>query len=212
MIDVAPLRRSYTQDGLSSSDLTKEPIEFFEKWLQTTIDSKIYDPNAFVLSTANKEGTVHSRIVLLKNYDKESLVFYTNLGSKKAHDIEENPKVSALFPWYFLERQVIFTGVCEKLSIPEVIKYFHSRPRDSQLGAWASEQSSKINTRSMIESKFMEMKEKFLNKEIPLPSFWGGYRIKINTVEFWQGRENRLHDRFMYTKVDNTWEIDRLQP
>ncbi len=212
MIDVAPLRRSYTKSGLSSSDLTKEPMELFEKWLQKTIDSEVYDPNAFVLSTANKDGKVHSRIVLLKNYDKNSLVFYTNLGSKKAHDIAENPQVSALFPWYFLERQVIFTGVCEKLSITETIKYFHSRPRDSQLGAWASEQSSKINTRSMLESKFMEMKEKFLNKEIPLPSFWGGYRIKFDTVEFWQGRENRLHDRFMYTKVDNSWEVDRLQP
>ena len=167
-----------------------------------------------VVSTVNKEGQPHSRIVLLKNYDENSLVFFTNLGSKKAHDIADNPKVSILFPWYFLERQVIFTGTAEKLPISDVLKYFHSRPRDSQLGAWASHQSSRISARSILESKFMELKEKFKNGEIPLPSFWGGYRVTFDSVEFWQGRENRLHDRFFYQKdADGNWqEPVRLAP
>ena len=198
MINVAPLRRSYTMSGLSREDLTEKPITLFEKWLQAAIDAGLYDPNAMVVSTVNKEGQPHSRIVLLKNYDENSLVFFTNLGSKKAHDIADNPKVSILFPWYFLERQVIFTGTAEKLPISDVLKYFHSRPRDSQLGAWASHQSSRISARSILESKFMELKEKFKNGEIPLPSFWGGYRVTFDSVEFWQGRENRLHDRFFY--------------
>ena len=200
MINVAPLRRSYTMSGLSREDLTEKPITLFEKWLQAAIDAGLYDPNAMVVSTVNKEGQPHSRIVLLKNYDENSLVFFTNLGSKKAHDIADNPKVSILFPWYFLERQVIFTGTAEKLPISDVLKYFHSRPRDSQLGAWASHQSSRISARSILESKFMELKEKFKNGEIPLPSFWGGYRVTFDSVEFWQGRENRLHDRFFYQK------------
>lgn len=212
MIDVSSLRRSYTQSGLSEQDLTDDPMELFEKWLKETIDANVYDPNAMVISTADSDANVHSRIVLLKNYDKNSLVFYTNLGSRKAKDIEQNPKVSALFPWYFLERQVIFTGSCSRLSLSEVVHYFHSRPRDSQLGAWASAQSSKISARSVLEAKFFELKEKFKNKEVPLPSFWGGYRIKFDTVEFWQGRENRLHDRFMYVREDNGWQVDRLSP
>lgn len=214
MINVAPLRRSYTMSGLSREDLTEKPITLFEKWLQAAIDAGLYDPNAMVVSTVNKEGQPHSRIVLLKNYDENSLVFFTNLGSKKAHDIADNPKVSILFPWYFLERQVIFTGTAEKLPIGDVLKYFHSRPRDSQLGAWASHQSSRISARSILESKFMELKEKFKNGEVPLPSFWGGYRVTFDTVEFWQGRENRLHDRFFYQKnADGSWQDPvRLAP
>ena len=152
-------------------------------------------------------------MVLLKNYDENSLVFFTNLGSRKAHDIADNPRVSMLFPWYYLERQVIFTGTAEKLSLPEVLKYFHSRPRDSQIGAWASHQSSRISARSALESKFMELKEKFSKGEVPLPTFWGGFRVTFDSVEFWQGRENRLHDRFMYTRTgSDSWDIARLAP
>lgn len=213
MINVADLRRNYTKGGLDRDDLTKEPIELFEKWLKNAIDAGLYDPNAVVVSTVNKEGQPHSRMVLLKNYDDKSLVFFTNLGSRKAHDIADNPKVSMLFPWYFLERQVIFTGTAKKLSIPEVLKYFHSRPRDSQIGAWASHQSSRISARTALESKFMELKAKFKNGEVPLPEFWGGFRVTFDSVEFWQGRENRLHDRFMYQRqVDGSWDISRLAP
>ncbi len=213
MINVADLRRNYSLSGLGREDLTKEPVELFEKWLKNAIDAGLYDPNAVVLSTVNSEGQPHSRLVLLKNYDDKSLVFFTNLGSTKAHDIKNNPKVSMLFPWYSLERQVIFTGTAKKLSIPEVVKYFHSRPRDSQIGAWASHQSSRISARSVLEAKFLEIKNKYKNHEIPLPDFWGGFRVTFDSVEFWQGRENRLHDRFRYVKTaDGSWDISRLAP
>ncbi len=213
MINVADLRRNYTKGGLNESELTPTPIQLFEKWLKDAIDAGLYDPNAVVVSTVSKEGRPHSRMVLLKNYDDKSLVFFTNLGSRKAQDLKNNPNICMLFPWYFLERQVTFTGVAEKLSVPEVVKYFRSRPRDSQIGAWASHQSSRISARSVLESKFMELKEKFKAGQVPLPSFWGGYRVTFDSVEFWQGRENRLHDRFMYTLDENgSWQTARLAP
>ncbi len=213
MIDVAPLRRSYTMAGLSESDLTATPIELFERWLKEAIDAGMYDPNGVVVSTVDASGQPYSRMVLLKNYDEKSLVFFTNLGSRKAQQLAQNPKICMLFPWYFLERQVMFIGTAQKLSIPEVVKYFHSRPRDSQIGAWASHQSSRISARSALESKFMELKEKFKNGEVPLPTFWGGYRVYFHQVEFWQGRENRLHDRFIYDlQEDGSWTTARLAP
>ena len=213
MIDVAPLRRSYTMAGLSESDLTATPIELFERWLKEAIDAGMYDPNGVVVSTVDAEGQPYSRMVLLKNYDEKSLVFFTNLGSRKAQQLAQNPKICMLFPWYYLERQVMFIGTAQKLSVPEVLKYFHSRPRDSQIGAWASHQSSRISARSYLESKFMELKEKFKNGEVPLPTFWGGYRVFFHQVEFWQGRENRLHDRFIYDlQADGSWTTARLAP
>lgn len=213
MIDVAPLRRSYTMAGLDEKDLTPTPIPLFERWFQEMIDAKLYDPNGVVVSTVDEEGQPYSRMVLLKNYDENSLVFFTNLGSRKAQHLKGNPKICMLFPWYYLERQVMFIGEAKKLSVPEVVKYFHSRPRDSQIGAWTSNQSSRISARSILESKFLELKEKFKNGEVPLPSFWGGYRVVFNKVEFWQGRENRLHDRFIYERQDDgSWEISRLAP
>lgn len=213
MIDVSGLRRVYAEGGLSEADLTKEPIDLFEAWLKQAIDSGIHDPHGMVVSTVSAEGQPSSRMVLLKNYDRDSLVFFTNYGSRKAHEIEGNPKISILFPWYMLERQVAFQGTAERLSTLEVIKYFTSRPRDSQIGAWTSHQSSKISARSALESKFMELKQKFKNGEVPVPTFWGGYRVRFNTVEFWQGRPSRLHDRFMYTKNENgVWEVNRLAP
>lgn len=213
MIDVAPLRRSYTMAGLSENDLTATPIELFERWLKEAIDAGMYDPNGVVVSTVDASGQPYSRMVLLKNYDEKSLVFFTNLGSRKAQQLAQNPKICMLFPWYFLERQVMFIGTAQKLSIPEVVKYFHSRPRDSQIGAWASHQSSRISARSALESKFMELKEKFKNGEVPLPTFWGGYRVYFHQVEFWQGRENRLHDRFIYDlQEDGSWTTARLAP
>lgn len=213
MINVSDLRRNYTMSGLDEKDLTAEPMELFEKWLKDMIDSGLYDPNAMVVSTVNAQGQPHSRMVLLKNYDMNSLVFFTNYGSRKAHEIADNPKVSVLFPWYYLERQVMFTGTAKKMSMLESLKYFHSRPRDSQIGAWASHQSSRISARSVLESKFMELKKKFKDGEVPLPEFWGGYRITFDTVEFWQGRANRLHDRFMYTRApEGGWTTERLAP
>ncbi|MFH7096948.1 pyridoxamine 5'-phosphate oxidase, partial [Klebsiella pneumoniae] len=152
------------------------------------------------------------RIVLLKHYDEKGLVFYTNLGSRKAHQIENNPQVSLLFPWHMLERQVMVIGKAERLSTLEVVKYFHSRPRDSQIGAWVSKQSSRISARGILESKFLELKQKFQQGEVPLPSFWGGFRVSIEQMEFWQGGEHRLHDRFLYQRESGAWKIDRLAP
>ncbi len=213
MIDVSDLRRSYTMGGLSEEDLPPHPIDLFEKWLKQAIDSGLYDPNGVVVSTVDENGQPYSRMVLLKDYDKENLVFYTNLGSRKASHIKQNPKVCLLFPWYYLERQVMFLGTAQRQSVVADLKYFHSRPRGSQLGAWASNQSHLISARGILESKFLEVKEKFGKGEIPLPSFWGGYKIKFNTVEFWQGRENRLHDRFIYKLEDNIWQKpQRLAP
>ncbi len=213
MIDVADLRRNYAQGGLDEADLTEHPIDLFEKWLQQAIDSNIYDPNGVVVSTVDENNQPYSRMVLLKDYDRENLIFYTNLGSRKAQHIKNNPKVCLLFPWYMLERQVMFIGEAIRQSPVQDIKYFHSRPRGSQIGAWASNQSHLISARGILEGKFLEMKEKFKNGEIPLPSFWGGYKVKFNKVEFWQGRENRLHDRFIYELKDGVWQKpSRLAP
>lgn len=214
MIDVENLRRSYKMSGLGEEDLLPDPMALFEIWLQNAIDSQLYDPNGVVLSTVDSENQPFSRMVLLKGYDKQSLVFYTNLGSRKAQQLKNNPKVCMLFPWFYLERQVMFLGTAKRLSIAEDLKYFHSRPRGSQIGAWASHQSKLISARSVLETKFMELKEKFKQGEIPLPTFWGGFRVTVHTVEFWQGRENRLHDRFIYHKnPDGTWAApQRLSP
>ncbi len=213
MIDVADLRRSYTMSGLDEKDLPEKPIELFEKWLQECIDSKLYDPNGVVVSTVDDNGQPFSRMVLLKNYDENSLVFYTNLGSRKAQQIKQNPKICMLFPWFYLERQVMFLGNAKRLSLAEELKYFHSRPRLSQIGAWASHQSHLVSSRGILEAKFLEIKERFKGGEIPLPSFWGGFRVEFHTVEFWQGRENRMHDRFIYKKERNVWlKPERLAP
>ena len=213
MIDVADLRRSYQQGGLDESELPSHPMDLFEKWLQQAIDSKMYDPNGVVVSTVDEQGQPYSRMAVLKEYARENLVFYTILGSRKDHQIKGNPKVCLLFPWYMLERQVMFIGEATRQSTLEDLKYFHSRPRGSQIGAWASHQSHLISARGILEGKFLELKEKFKNGEIPLPSFWGGYKVRFHQVEFWQGRENRLHDRFIYDLEDGVWQKPkRLAP
>ena len=212
MIDVSVLRENYAASGLSRDDLTEKPIDLFEKWLKQAIDSGMPDPNGMVVSTVDSTGQPYSRMVLLKNYDENSLVFFTNYGSRKAQHLSQNPKISILFPWYMLERQVAFTGVAERLTYMEVFKYFTSRPRDSQIGAWTSHQSSKISARAALESKFMELKKKFSDGEIPIPTFWGGYRVRFDSVEFWQARPSRLHDRFIYERAGDGWNVSRLAP
>ncbi|TBL71875.1 pyridoxamine 5'-phosphate oxidase [Obesumbacterium proteus] len=210
--DVADLRREYVRGGLRRSDLTDDPLEMFERWLKQACEARLADPTAMCVATVDKNGQPYQRIVLLKHFDQQGMVFYTNLGSRKAQQLEENPHISLHFPWHMLDRQVSVLGTVEKLSTLEVMKYFHSRPKDSQIAAWVSHQSSRISTRGILEGKFLELKQKFLQGEIPLPSFWGGYRVKINSMEFWQGRENRLHDRFIYQRQGDAWEIDRLAP
>lgn len=209
---IAHLRREYTRGGLRRKDLPDDPIALFEQWLSQACEAKLPDPTAMTVATVDEEGQPWQRIVLLKHFDAQGMVFYTNLGSRKALQLAHNPRISLHFPWHFLERQVLVLGEVEKLSPLEVLKYFHSRPRDSQIGAWVSKQSSRISARGILEGKFLELKQKFQQGEIPLPSFWGGYRVKFHTVEFWQGGEHRLHDRFLYQRDHNGWKIDRLAP
>lgn len=211
-IDLAAVRREYTKGGLRRKDLTPDPIPLFERWLKQACEARLTDPTAMCVATVDETGQPYQRIVLLKHFDKDGLVFYTNLGSRKAQHLEHNNKISLHFPWYQLDRQVHFTGVTERLSPIEVLKYFHSRPKDSQIAAWASAQSSRISARGILEGKFLELKQKFQNGEVPLPSFWGGYRVVFNSVEFWQGGAHRLHDRFLYQREGDGWVIDRLAP
>ncbi|WP_039916360.1 pyridoxamine 5'-phosphate oxidase [Cellvibrio mixtus] len=206
-------RREYTQGGLDFADLAANPFAQFNLWMEQTIKSGIPDPNAMTIATVDATGQPSQRIVLLKHMDEKGFVFYTNLNSRKAQDLKQNPKISLHFPWYFLERQVKVCGVAEQLSTAEVLKYFVTRPRDSQLGAWASQQSKPISSRALLMQQFESMKNKFAKGEVPLPDFWGGFRVKPHQIEFWQGGAARLHDRFEYKlQQDRTWLIQRLEP
>ncbi|MEZ8825463.1 pyridoxamine 5'-phosphate oxidase [Vibrio amylolyticus] len=211
-MELSGIRREYAKDGLRRSDLNPDPVEQFNIWLQQAIDANMTDPTAMTVATVDESGQPFQRIVLLKNADKNGFVFYTNLGSRKAQQIEGNSKVSLHFPWHPMERQVHITGTAEKLSAVENMKYFTSRPKDSQIAAIASRQSSRISARGVLEGKFLELKKKFEKGEIPVPTFWGGYRIRPETIEFWQGGERRLHDRFLFSQPNGQWEIDRLAP
>lgn len=206
-------RREYTQGGLELADLAANPLEQFNHWMEQTIKAGIPDPNAMTIATVDATGQPSQRIVLLKHLDEKGFVFYTNLNSRKAQELKQNPKISLHFPWYFLERQVKVCGVAEQLPTAEVLRYFVSRPRDSQLGAWASQQSRPISSRALLMQQFESMKNKFAKGAIPLPDFWGGFRVKPHQIEFWQGGAARLHDRFQYNLQGNgVWAIQRLEP
>ncbi len=211
-MELKDIRRDYTLGGLRRADLPQEPIELFEKWLRQAVDANLTDPTAVTVATVDENGQPYQRIVLLKHFDKTGFVFYTNLGSRKASHLEVNSKVSLHFPWHSLERQVHIIGTAEKLSTVENIKYFSSRPKESQIAAWASKQSCRLTARAALEGKYLELKQKFAKGEIPVPTFWGGFRVKIDSIEFWQGGEHRLHDRFLYSKDNNDWLIERLAP
>jgi pyridoxamine 5'-phosphate oxidase len=209
--DVAALRRNYTRDGLRRGDLDPDPVGQFRKWFGEAVAAELVEPNAMVLSTTDGKRP-SSRTVLLKAYDERGFVFFTNYESRKARDIAADASVSLLFPWYPLERQVGILGRAERISAAESLTYFTSRPHGSRLGAWVSQQSTVIDSRKFLEMKWDEMKRKFADGEIPLPSFWGGFRVVPSEVEFWQGRENRLHDRFRYSRSGEAWGIERLAP
>ncbi len=212
-MDIGNLRREYDLKGLRRKDLKENPFDQFETWFKQACDTNLLDPNAMSLATATADAHPTLRTVLLKYYDREGFVFFTNLESTKAKHIAENPHVSLLFLWLPLARQIIISGTAERISTKESFNYFSTRPRGSQLSAWVSKQSSIISSRTLLEMKLAEMKSKFLRGEIPLPSFWGGYRVKPTQFEFWQGRPHRLHDRFIYTlQMDEIWKIDRLAP
>ena len=211
--DIAAIRKEYTQAELTEASVFSDPIKQFEKWFQEAVDSKMVEPTAMIVATVEASNQPFQRTVLLKTFDHEGFVFYTNYESRKAGHLDQNPKISLLFPWYTLERQVAITGQVEKISTAESLKYFLSRPKGSQLGAWVSNQSEIISSRNILETKLAQMKEKFKEGKIPLPDHWGGYRVKPQTIEFWQGRKSRLHDRIFFEREkENNWTINRLSP
>jgi len=213
MIKTEALRKKLMAEGLRQSELSANPYQQFESWYQQTMDSDLAEPTAMSLATVDANGQPWQRMVLLKTFDESGFVFFTNYTSRKAEHMDDNAKVSLLFPWHAMGRQVKVTGQAEKISTAESLKYFASRPRGSQIGAWASHQSKVIQSRALLDTMFEQIKNKFSEGEIPLPDFWGGYRIKADSVEFWQARDNRLHDCFFYQK-DNTdlWHVSRLEP
>ena len=204
------LRNEYLKNGLIREDLNDSPIEQFSLWFSQAMEANIVEPSAMSLATS--DDSIGIRTVLLKYFDEKGFVFFTNYESKKSKQIQQNPQAAILFPWLALERQVKIIGTVEKITKLESFKYFSSRPKDSQLGSWASQQSSRISSRSVLAEQFASMKKKFSAGEIPLPDFWGGYRVTPKSIEFWQGRENRLHDRFIYELSDDKWTISRLSP
>lgn len=211
-MDLADFRKEYSDRGLRRDELKADPVEQFADWFAQATELKVHEPNAMTLATVDAHGAPSQRTVLLKYFDGEGFVFFTNYSSRKAAEIAQNPKVCLLFPWITLERQVIVQGTATKISTAESLKYFSSRPRESQIGAWVSNQSEVITSRKFLMQKLAEIGEKFSKGEVPLPSFWGGYRVVPSSIEFWQGGPARLHDRFLYRKAETAWEIQRLSP
>ena len=212
-MELAHLRENYTKGGLAERDLHKNPIEQFRIWFEQAKSAKITEPNAMTLATATADGIPSARIVLLKGFDEQGFVFFTNYESPKGEDLEENPNVALVFYWAELERQVRISGTAAKTSREVSEAYFATRPRDSQLGAWASEQSTVIPNRRFLEEQLESLTKWYEGQEIPAPPYWGGYRVRPEAIEFWQGRHSRLHDRLVFTRVDESkWEIERLSP
>lgn len=206
------LRKEYTQGGISLKQVLPDPIAQFNLWFEQAVFGGITEPNAMTLATASKNGKVSARTVLLKEVDTEGFVFFTNYNSHKAKHLAENPFASLVFLWLDLERQVRIEGLISKIDEQESDAYFNSRPRESQLGAWASDQSSVIDSRELLHQRYAELEKQFENKPVPRPTFWGGYRLIPIEIEFWQGRPGRLHDRILYSRINEIWERKRLAP
>ena len=211
--DPAASRYEHAAQGLRRRDLDPDPIKQFANWFTAAIEAGIRDVNAISLATAGDDGRPSVRVVLLKGFDQDGFVFFTNYESEKGQQLETNPYVAFVFYWIELDRQIRISGRAEKTSREESERYFHSRPLGSQLGAWASHQSEVIDARRVLDARMAEVTERFAEKPVPLPPHWGGYRVKPEVIEFWQGRTNRLHDRFRYARQkDGSWQIDRLAP
>lgn len=211
-MDISNFRREYLKGGLQRENLAKNPVQQFSAWFEQARKTDIADPTAMILATVDPSGKPSQRTVLLKYFDDSGFVFFTNYESRKAREIAHNPRVSLLFVWLELERQIMISGEAKRISAADSARYFMSRPKDSQVAAWVSSQSHTLSSRQMLLQKFSEMKTKFGEGKIPLPSFWGGYKVVPDEYEFWQGRKNRLHDRFHYTPGTDGWQIERLAP
>lgn len=211
--DLAALRRSYSLEKLSEKDVSRDPFVQFDAWFREALNSELLEPNAMTLATVNAEGQPGARIVLLKSFDEKGFVFFTNYESRKGEDLAAQPRAALLFAWLELERQVRIEGAVEKVSEAESLAYFQSRPLGSQIGAWASPQSRPISGREVLEHAVATLEKEYADAPaLPLPPFWGGYRVRPERIEFWQGRENRLHDRIRYTREGHHWSIERLAP
>ncbi|MBD3808993.1 MAG: pyridoxamine 5'-phosphate oxidase [Sulfuricurvum sp.] len=212
MLDLTHMRRNYSLFELDESSVDTDPMKQFEKWFKEVLECQTKEPNAMLLATCGADHIPSIRAVLLKLFDERGFVFFTNYNSDKADDIAQNPNVALEFLWLDLERQVKIIGYAEKISKTESLKYFLTRSRESRLGAWVSDQSHVLSSRQALMMQIEKIKTKFGNGEIPLPDFWGGYRVIPIKIEFWQGRQDRLHDRIVYTKEDGEWRISRLAP
>jgi pyridoxamine 5'-phosphate oxidase len=211
--DLATLRRNYALETLSETDVLPDPVSQFAVWFEEASSSQLPEPNAMTLATATREGRSSARIVLLKGFDKQGFVFFTNYESRKGEELAENPQAALLFAWLELERQIRIEGRVEKVTPEESKIYFQSRPKGSQIGAWASPQSRVVGSREVLEKRAEALRQEFSEaKMLPLPSFWGGFRLRPEVIEFWQGRESRLHDRIRYTRAGEGWKIERLAP
>ncbi|MFJ7149510.1 pyridoxamine 5'-phosphate oxidase [Streptomyces sp. NPDC100445] len=218
VLDPAAMRKQYRADGLAEEDLASHPMDQFARWFEeaarAAVHGTLYEPNAMVVSTVDPTGRPSSRTVLMKQYDTGGFVFYTNYDSPKARDLAHNPRVGLLFPWHPLARQVIVTGTARRTGRDETAAYFRTRPHGSQLGAWASAQSTVIASRADLDTAYTALEARYPEGEqVPVPPHWGGFRVAPEAVEFWQGRENRLHDRLRYAaRPDGTWYVERLSP
>jgi pyridoxamine 5'-phosphate oxidase len=211
-VELAGMRREYDLVGIVEAELASEPFAQFGLWLAEAA-AVVPEPNAMVVATADAAGRPATRTVLLKGFDERGFVFYTNYDSRKARELAVNPAVSLLFPWYPMQRQVIVYGEATRVDRGESAAYFATRPRGAQLGAWASRQSRVVASRDVLAESYRQAEERFADDDVvPLPDFWGGFRVRPDAVEFWQGRADRMHDRLVYRRVDTTWRIERLSP
>jgi pyridoxamine 5'-phosphate oxidase len=210
--ELAALRREYGDSGLDDPDLAADPVAMFRHWMHDAVVAGLHEPNAMVVATVSAQGHPSSRMVLLKGVDERGFVFYSNYDSRKGRDLSVNPHAALLFPWHDLQRQVRVEGRVDQLSREESAAYFATRPRASQLGAWASPQSSVVASRDDLENRYAQVDEQFVAGDVPLPPNWGGYVVRPEVVEFWQGRRGRMHDRLVYRRVGEGWETVRLAP
>jgi pyridoxamine 5'-phosphate oxidase len=211
-MSIADIRRQYARARLDEAHVSPNPVAEFDRWFNQAQEAKVLEPNAMALATATRDGTPSVRLVLLKGYDERGFVFFTDYRSRKGAELEGNPRAALAFYWGELERQVRITGTVERTSAQESEAYFRTRPLGSRLGAWVSHQSRVIPSRAQLESGLREVKKRFPTDDVPLPPHWGGYRLRPEEVEFWQGREDRLHDRIRYVRDGERWRVERLSP